>query len=1664
MTATQPIRASSPAAPAPAAPRPGAQSPLRAAIDALLQRADADGASPVQRRLAEGFFRRSDEVYLLQRELASVWQQWRDFADWILRRNKGEIAVRVFNPSKEKNGYELNRTVLQTCMEDQPFLFDTLRQLLLNKQVPPHRCIHPILGAKRDALGNLVDVDPLPKEPQGLESTMHFELPRIEEPERRAEIEEEVRAALHRVQAVVADFVPMRNKALWLAGHLSDFVGQHPSEYYRHVAMVQKFLHWLVDDNFVLIGYEEFEVSRDDARRATPTPVPESRLGLARVDASRPEQPFPDSARTWLDGSEILFLGKGEREAGVHRPGKTDHVAARLVQGSQERVVLFTGLYTHKAISEEVTRIPILREKLETVLKSQAAVPGSHLERKLEQAFRALPVEFLFGADAGAIEEALQLVMSAEEEQQTGAHVRVDAEQRSAFVLVSLPRDRYDDDVRQAAGKRLLDVMGANYMDWRIAFGQAGSVVLQFYVTAADRFRQSSEAAIEAAVAAVTGSWREQLVKILRSRQADEAEAEALVGRYVEAFPDEYEDQSDPAEAADDVALLEQVRGTGRLAVAVAPAADDVVSGVTRLKIYQREKIYLTDSTPVLHNFGLQVIDQSSVTLSLAGEETAWIDTFRVKPRKKAELDEPGERQRLVEGLEATLGGRNKDDNLNELTLTAGLSWREVNVLRGYLAFGRQLGATDSVELVNRTWRGHAQAAGILLKLFRSRFKPGLGAADDGDRMRLVERNKKAFLEYVKNVEQVAEDRILRRSFNYVMATLRTNFWAGAELDGHPVSFKFDCAQIEDMPTPRPMREIFVHHLNVDGVHLRGGPVARGGIRFSDRPADYRREVLGLMDTQMLKNVLIVPVGAKGGFILKQAYETPAETRRAGDTYYKVFIRGLLDLTDNVVDGHVVPPAEVIRYDGDDPYLVVAADKGTAHLSDTANGIAKEYGFWLGDAFASGGSQGYDHKAYGITAKGGWMCVRRHFRELGMDPETDPITVVGVGDPSGDVFGNGVLLSKTMRLQAAFNHMHIFLDPDPEPSKSWTERKRLFDAVRGWGDYDRSLLSEGGGIHPRHAKSIRLSPEVQVMLGTDRAEMSGDELCAAILKMEADLLWNGGIGTYFKASHETHRDAGDAANDAVRADAREIRFKVVAEGGNLGFTQAARVEYASAGGRINTDAVDNSGGVDMSDHEVNLKILTTDLERRGDLNREERDKLLLEIALQVSDAVMRNNHDHSLMISLDVLRSTEEMDDFRILLSDLEATGRIDRQRHALPEDGELQRRMRASEGLHRPEIAKVGPFVKMHVYGALVADERFWTRYVERWLFEYFPGVVRKRFKSGILRHQLRKEIAATVITNRLVDALGATHFDKLWRLTGRDVVEIAYASLVAADLLDAWDLFASLRDLDDVRASVEYTKLRHVSDSVAQLAQWLLQRQIDVLEPEAVLGRFRDGFAAYEKALNRIMDRSEKQEVQRRVRYLRNRNIRAEGSERSAYLDMLSEAGEAVLLEETQPDLDVVAAGMLLKRLAAVTQLLKAGQLATARDARDGWESRAIANLRANISELVLDLAQRALEASDEGEEGGAVHSGAIMAATTDMETLSEESGEEETAERGAAAPTRRGVRARVERQLSGWLERHSAVLGQAEALAQRIDNARARGLAPAMVLYGALRPLAG
>jgi glutamate dehydrogenase len=874
----------------------------------------------------------------------------------------------------------------------------------------------------------------------------------------------------------------------------------------------------------------------------------------------------------------------------------------------------------------------------------------------------------------------------------------------------------------------------------------------------------------------------------------------------------------------------------------------DAASGFLHFIIFSADKpLALSDALPILEGMGLEVHTEHPYELTLQDGKQFWIQVFNLRHESGSDIDVEEASQRFEECFMKVLTGNAENDGLNRLILSAELDWRETALVRCYAKYLQQLGLPFSQDYMEDVLVAHARLVGLLIDRFRAMFDPGLSKAQ---RTRRVNAVKPAIVREVGKARNVDEDRILNAFAGAFNATLRTNYYLPGDFEGHRdcISIKLDPMRLQEAPLPRPKYEIFVYSPEVEGVHLRGGDIARGGLRWSDRREDFRTEILGLMKAQIVKNTVIVPTGAKGGFFCKRMPEGDRETvMKTGIACYQTFIGGLLDITDNVVDGKVVTPAGVIRRDGDDPYLVVAADKGTATFSDIANEISQRYDFWLDDAFASGGSAGYDHKKMGITARGAWEAVKRHFREQGLNTQTDPFTVIGIGDMSGDVFGNGMLLSKTIKLVAAFNHQHIFLDPDPDMAASFKERQRLFELPRsGWTDYEDKVISKGGGVFSRQAKTIRLSKEARAMLDTDKTSMQPDELIRAILRMRADLLWNGGIGTYVKAAAESHADVGDRSNDNVRINAGELRCKVVGEGGNLGLTQRGRIEFSLNGGRVNTDFIDNSAGVDTSDREVNIKILLTDVAKQKGMSRNKRNELLALMTDDVADYVLRNNYLQTQALSMSEVRSLERTDEIGRVISGLERSGLLNRGLEYLPDEVEIEERKARKQGMTRPELAVVLSYAKIDVYNALTSHQETLEDFLKTHPMRYFPKVLRRRYAEFIPAHRLSPQILATLIANDIVNRMGPAFVKRVQLDTGADVVTIARAYTVARQIVRAGALNRTIEELDNViPASAQMSMLFELSRTQRHATYWIIEHYGDHVDIDGLVERLKDGMA---------------------------------------------------------------------------------------------------------------------------------------------------------------------------------------------------------------------------
>ena len=1327
----------------------------------------------------------------------------------------GEIKVRVSNPG----GYRAGRTVLELLVADQPFLVDTflitIRRLGLRRIL----LLHPVVSIERNFDGSIARIGKSAVD--GRESYLYLEVPLISDKVRRASVESELQDVFTRLGNVVADHGRMV-KALRKHTAEIEFCARQIRGGLERARELSSFLDWLADDNFVFLGYHYDHVSRtSDSWRIELDRS--SGLGLLReVDPSRPAEPLsgeliPAEIRSRLADERLIFFDKSRSESTIHRRGRLDCVSIKVLDEAARVTGFgrFIGLLTHKAIRARGSEIPILSRRRERVLQSLGAAPGSHSYKAAIEAFDSLPIEFLFPFDLEDVTRAVQRIVLALENPRVEVYVVPDPLNRSFFVSVILPRPLYDEDLRRDLRKLLTDRYAVSYVDNRTSFLDDEIALIHFFCSSGDDVDLDQLADLESDIKDRATGWENRFEMALLKRHPAER-AYQLANEYGKAFPQEYRVVTAPHDAVTDVDKLEQLRGSGSQ-VEIGLQTDAEAASESRIKIYQSERPYLTDRLPVLDKFGLRVIDATLTQAGCDPEEPLWIVTFRMEPLPADPLASGDLQQRVLEGLRVTLCHRVENDSLNRLILGAGLTWHEVELVRAYLAYARQLGGAPEGRFAARVLLKYPMATRALISLFRARFDPSIAQ----DRI-LAEENALAGLTCEReHIGTSDEDRIFDLVANLIRSSVRTNFFAIQPDRLEALAFKLNSKQIKGMPEPRPHAEIFMHSAEMDAVHLRGGLVSRGGIRWSDRLQDLRAEILGLMKTQMTKNGLIVPAGAKGGFVLKRRFSDAVAARKEADRQYARFMKTLLGMTDNITAGGVVPPEGVVCHDGDDPYLVVAADKGTAHLSDVANRIAEEAGFWLGDAFASGGSDGYDHKREGITARGAWVCVKRHFLELDLDIESESFSIVGIGDMSGDVFGNGLLLARRAKLLAAFNHLHIFLDPDPDPEVAWPERERLFKLPgSSWREYDAEKVSAGGGIFDRAARAIPLTPEVKEMLAVDQGVLSGEELVRAILRMRVDLLWNGGIGTYVKATSESDADVGDRSNAAVRIDASELRARVIGEGGNLGLTQLARVEYALSGGRINTDAIDNSGGVDLSDHEVNFKILLAPRCKSGQMSRDERNAALRACVGEAGAAVLAHNTAQARCLSMDLLRSRRDPERMALVAEFLEEYAELDPALEFLPEREELRARSSlpgAPTGYTRPELAILLGYTKLLSERELEGSELLDHVSLQALFVGYFPASLRGVCGADVEAHRLRPEITATCLTNWVIDRAGITLVPELVRAAGSSVGQILLASYIVDQLLEA-DQLRSALEAQSVPEALRLQAMLRIEEAVRE------------------------------------------------------------------------------------------------------------------------------------------------------------------------------------------------------------------------------------------------------
>ena len=1417
-----------------------------AAVVAAAARLPKSRRAPDYKRFLETYYGSVDPEDMAARapaELAGAALAHLKFA----HTRRGRALVRVFNPTLREDGYTSPHTVIEVVNDDMPFLVDSIGLALTRASLTMHFLAHPIFAVSRDTAGALRSIEAraaVTDKHLRLESFQHAEVDRIVDPALLESLREDIERSMRDVRVACADWAKMRAEARRASDDLGALSARFDA---RDVSEAQALLSWMENRNFTFLGYKEYRLRSRKGQDAL-EPVEETGLGVLRTGHRRPPsatRTLPGDIRRQSRARDLVLVTKANLQSSVHRAGYLDYVGVKSFDAAGRLIGerRFLGLWTSSAYNCTPREIPLVRHKVAQVVQHFALAPDSHDGKALQHILESFPRDEMFQAGVPDLIRLVMGIFGLQERPRVRLLLRRDPFRRYYSCLVFVPREKYNTQVRQRIERVIGEALEATGMESQVQIAESNlariHIVARTLPTAGSR---KDGDALERRIAVAVRSWADDFKTALLAR-FDEAYALKLFATYAQAFPAAYTEDFSGDAAAVDVTFLEAAeRERERLHL-------DVYRPEPRrkekffLKIFRNleDAIPISDLLPMLENMGLKVMAERPYGLEFAGGRRAWIQDLELNIQGTAVAKFDVLADEIKSAFTAVWTGQMDSDRFNQLTLTAGVPWRLVVVLRAYCRYLLQTGLPFSQGYIAQVLVNNPEIARDLADLFVTRFDPDIsGTARRSGAARLDQKIRSK----LEDVTRSDEDRILRALWNALSVTVRTNAYqlSGSGRLKDYLSFKIESQKLRELPLPKPMFEIFVFSTRMEGVHLRMGFVARGGIRWSDRREDFRTEVLGLMKAQQVKNTVIVPVGAKGGFVVRRPLTGDRDAQLAEVVAcYQTLIRGLLDLTDNIVEDKIVAPPRVVRHDGDDAYLVVAADKGTATFSDIANAISEEYGFWLGDAFASGGSAGYDHKKMAITARGAWECVKRHFREMGVDIQNQDFTVAGIGDMAGDVFGNGMLQSRHIRLVAAFNHQHIFIDPDPDPARSYRERERLFRLPRSsWEDYSKAAISKGGGIYSRGAKSLTLSREAQALLELP-AQATPNEVIKAILKSHVDLLWNGGIGTYVKASGESNGDVGDRSNDAVRIDAAMLNCKVIGEGGNLGFSQLGRVEFALRGGRLNTDFIDNSAGVNCSDVEVNLKILLNGAVRAREITRAARDRLLVQMTDEVAGLVLRNNYLQGQAISTSEFHSKERLSENAAVIRVLERSGDLNRALEFLPSEEEIADRRKAGEGLTRPELAILLSYGKIWLYKALINSNVPEDPYLSVELIRYFPAPVQRRFAARLKRHRLRREIIATAITNSLINRMGPVFPVRAQDDTGADPAAIARAYTTAREVFAVRDIWSQIEDLDNkIPASVQYIAMNQTARLLRHASYWLIEHLREHLVIERAVLRY--------------------------------------------------------------------------------------------------------------------------------------------------------------------------------------------------------------------------------
>ena len=1509
----------------------------------------------------------------------------------------GTVNVDVFNPEVEEQGWASGHTVVQIVTDDMPFLVDSVTAELLRMGRTVHIVVHPLMLVRRNAAGELEEVLDRGAADSGIdggaapefgvirESWMHLEIDRDSDPQDRGEIATNLRRVLSDVREAVEDWPKMRAKCTEIAQLLEQNppVGIPPQE----VDQTRRLLDWLADNHFTFLGYREYQLHREEDAD-TLTAVHGTGLGLLRYDSPGEGVRLSEQARGVARERKLLIVTKANSRATVHRSTYLDYVGVKTFdeQGEVTGERRFLGLFTSTAYTESVTRIPVLQDKIDAIFDRTGFAADSHSGKDLLEVLETYPRDELFQADMEELHDNATAVLHLQERRKTRLFLRKDEFGRFMSCLVYIPRDRYNTGVRLKMESILRAAFQGASVDYTTRVAESALARLHFVVRVppGESIPDVDQAVLEKQLIDATRTWDEDLSEAARIEHGEESAAR-LTGLYGRAFPEAYKEDFTPRVGVADIRHMEvldteEATGLNMYQEPGAPPHE------RRFKLYRRGPLSLTQVLPMFTHLGVEVVDERPYEISRSDGVTVHVYDFGLRVRNaKVWTGESRDRMRELfqDAVAAVWKGQAESDGFNALVLGAGLTWRQVVIIRTVAKYLRQTQSTFSQDYLENALVQNLSIAGQLVTLFETRFDPDRYAGKaSSERDAAEDEVVAATTKALDDVKSLDHDRIIRAFLGVIRATLRTNYFQPAE-DGTTkpyVSLKLNPKAVPDLPAPRPAFEIWVYSPRVEGVHLRFGPVARGGLRWSDRREDFRTEVLGLVKAQMVKNAVIVPTGSKGGFYAKQLPD-PSVDRDAwlaeGVGSYKVFISGLLDVTDNRVGGEVVPPPQVVRHDSDDTYLVVAADKGTATFSDIANGVAQSYGFWLDDAFASGGSAGYDHKAMGITARGAWESVKRHFREMGVDTQSEDFTAVGIGDMSGDVFGNGMLLSEHIRMVAAFDHRHIFIDPNPVAATSFPERLRLFELPRSsWADYDTELISAGGGVFDRSLKSVPITPEMVEALGLPKgtSKMTPAELMKAILQAPVDLLWNGGIGTYVKAASEDNSAIGDRANDAIRVNGHQLRCKVVGEGGNLGLSQLGRIEAALHGVHVNTDAIDNSAGVDTSDHEVNIKILLTGLMREGDMTLKQRNTLLASMTDEVAAQVLRDNYEQNVLLGNARAQEHGMLPVHQRLIHWLEERGDLDRELEFLPSDAEIERRSSEGLGLKSPEFSVLVAYAKLALKEDLLPSELPDDPWFQATLSGYFPQPIREKYADELAEHPLRREIITNAVVNSMVNRGGITFAFRAIEETGATPEQIARAFVVAREIFDLPGFVREVEALDNQVTTDTQTQLylefrRLIDRSI----RWFLTSRPSRLDVANEVARFGAVVGEFAPQVPDMLKGVELKRLQRNAKEFERLSVPADLARWAASLldqfslldivDIATDTGEAPA--------DVARLYFVVSERFGIDLML--GRVTNLpRD--DRWDALARGALRDDLYAVLESLTRSVIEATDATSEPGA------------------------------------------------------------------------------------------